>query len=61
MTLQEAKILALRVLKQVMEEKLDHHNVQIAQVRLTVLDYCTASPDCIPGDDRERVPHFGRG
>ncbi|EIM83221.1 proteasome subunit alpha type 5 [Stereum hirsutum FP-91666 SS1] len=32
MTLQEAHILALRVLKQVMEEKLDHHNVQLAQV-----------------------------
>ena len=33
MTLQEAQILVLRVLKQVMEEKLDHHNVQLAQVR----------------------------
>uniref|UniRef100_A0A0W0G8U6 Putative proteasome subunit alpha type 5 n=1 Tax=Moniliophthora roreri TaxID=221103 RepID=A0A0W0G8U6_MONRR len=32
MTLQEAQILTLRVLKQVMEEKLDHHNVQLAQV-----------------------------
>jgi 20S proteasome subunit alpha 5 len=32
MTLQEAKVLTLRVLKQVMEEKLDHHNVQLAQV-----------------------------
>ena len=32
MTLQEARILTLRVLKQVMEEKLDHHNVQLAQV-----------------------------
>ena len=32
MTLQEAQILVLRVLKQVMEEKLDHHNVQLAQV-----------------------------
>jgi len=32
MTLKEAKILTLRVLKQVMEEKLDHHNVQLAQV-----------------------------
>ena len=38
MTLQEAQILVLRVLKQVMEEKLDHHNVQLAQVRVTVLD-----------------------
>lgn len=33
MTLQEAQTLVLRVLKQVMEEKLDHHNVQLAQVR----------------------------
>lgn len=33
MTLREAQILTLRVLKQVMEEKLDHHNVQLAQVR----------------------------
>jgi len=32
MTLQEAQILTLRVLKQVMEEKLDQHNVQVAQV-----------------------------
>jgi len=32
LSLLEAQILALRVLKQVMEEKLDHHNVQLAQV-----------------------------
>ncbi|KAL1708136.1 nucleophile aminohydrolase [Schizophyllum commune] len=32
MTLQEARILTLRVLKQVMEEKLDQNNVQVAQV-----------------------------
>lgn len=32
MTLQEAQLLTLRVLKQVMEEKLDEHNVQLAQV-----------------------------
>ena len=32
MTLREAQILVLRVLKQVMEEKLDQHNVQLAQV-----------------------------
>ncbi|KAF5368249.1 hypothetical protein D9757_008430 [Collybiopsis confluens] len=32
MTLKEAQILCLRILKQVMEEKLDRHNVQIAQV-----------------------------
>lgn len=33
MTLREAQILTLRVLKQVMEEKLDQHNVQLAQVK----------------------------
>jgi 20S proteasome subunit alpha 5 len=33
--MQEAQLLTLRVLKQVMEEKLDHHNVQLAQVNLT--------------------------
>jgi len=32
MTLREAQVLTLGVLKQVMEEKLDHHNVQLAQV-----------------------------
>lgn len=31
MTLEEAQVLALKVLKQVMEEKLDHNNVQLAQ------------------------------
>lgn len=33
MTLLEAQKLTLQVLKQVMEEKLDHHNVQLAQVK----------------------------
>jgi len=32
MTLEDAQTLTLRVLKQVMEEKLDHNNVQVAQV-----------------------------
>lgn len=32
MTLDEANTLALKVLKQVMEEKLDENNVQLAQV-----------------------------
>jgi len=32
MTLVEAQLLTLRVLKQVMEEKLDQHNVQLAQI-----------------------------
>ena len=33
LTLPEAEVLVLKTLKQVMEEKLDHHNVQLAQVR----------------------------
>jgi len=32
MALREAQLLTLNVLKQVMEEKLDQHNVQLAQV-----------------------------
>lgn len=32
MSLHEASLLTLRVLKQVMEEKLDEHNVQLAVV-----------------------------
>jgi 20S proteasome subunit alpha 5 len=35
MTLEEAASLALKVLKQVMEEKLDENNVQLAQVSTT--------------------------
>jgi 20S proteasome subunit alpha 5 len=35
MTLVEAQLLTLRVLKQVMEEKLDQHNVQLAQVSIS--------------------------
>ena len=34
MNLQEAKLLVLQVLRHVMEEKLDEHNVQLAQVSL---------------------------
>ena len=53
MTLQEAQILVLRVLKQVMEEKLDHHNVQLAQVRHTYFHclsptHLFASPQVLP-------------
>ena len=40
MTLKEAQTLTLRVLKQVMEEKLDHHNVQLAQVRRATCRAC---------------------
>lgn len=36
MSLEEAQTLALKVLKQVMEEKLDHNNVQLAQVGLSL-------------------------
>lgn len=32
LTLEEAKVLALKILKQVMEEKLDDNNVELAQV-----------------------------
>ena len=35
MTLLEAQTLTLRIFKQVMEEKLDQHNVQLAQVNPT--------------------------
>lgn len=35
MTLEEAKVLTLKVLKQVMEEKLDENNVQLAVVTPT--------------------------
>jgi hypothetical protein len=41
MTLREAQLLTLNVLKQVMEEKLDQHNVQLAQVcLLSVIRFC---------------------
>ena len=39
MTLLEAQTLTLRILKQVMEEKLDQNNVQVAQVRSIVQNY----------------------
>lgn len=45
MTLLEAQTLTLRVLKQVMEEKLDHHNVQLAQVRVTA--HCNLTSELI--------------
>lgn len=44
MTLQQAKILALKVLKQVMEEKLDHNNVQLAQVGQDPLALPSSTP-----------------
>lgn len=36
MTLEEAQDLTLKILKQVMEEKLDYNNVQLAQVGVHV-------------------------
>ena len=36
MTLVEAQLLTLKILKQVMEEKLNEQNVQLAQVRLNL-------------------------
>lgn len=43
MTLDEAHRLTLVILKQVMEEKLNEHNVQLAQVRLSSLIICSSS------------------
>jgi len=43
MTLREAQLLTLNVLKQVMEEKLDQHNVQLAQVRDYFVSYSLTS------------------
>lgn len=65
MTLQEAQILTLRVLKQVMEEKLDHHNVQLAQVRfafhLHLLEArIWVSNTCITGHVSQRLRDTGR-
>lgn len=56
MTLLEAQVLALKVLKQVMEEKLDHNNVQLAQVRSPVSELTFRK-----GADEERqvVPDKG--
>lgn len=56
MTLKEAHVLTLRVLKQVMEEKLDHHNVQLAQVsllRCSCLD-CVLNWPCV-GHTKQRL------
>jgi 20S proteasome subunit alpha 5 len=39
MTLEEAKLLSLKVLKQVMEEKLDFNNVQLAVVSESTQGY----------------------
>ena len=49
MTLREAQLLTLNVLKQVMEEKLDQHNVQLAQVCLLSLS-CSVQYSLIDDD-----------
>jgi 20S proteasome subunit alpha 5 len=54
MTMQEAQLLTLRVLKQVMEEKLDHHNVQLAQVNPAHLMVLSALTDSSAQVTRER-------
>ena len=56
MTLQEAQILVLRVLKQVMEEKLDQHNVQLAQVRVYyAVEYISYGAHGRPGYSIKRI------
>jgi hypothetical protein len=57
MTLKEAQVLTLRVLKQVMEEKLDQHNVQLAQVYLSKISHCHRTTLTVPqlGDKRQGV------
>ena len=60
MTLREAQVLVLRVLKQVMEEKLDQHNVQLAQVT-TIHFFASRHVIFSPrtGHHRQGFPHFG--
>lgn len=59
-TLDEAKVLTLRILKQVMEEKLDHHNVQLAEVGSSLLLDHPCS-QIIKGDKGRRFPYTRRG
>jgi hypothetical protein len=44
MTLEQAHLLTLRILKQVMEEKLNEQNIQLAQVRLIFFSSLSTSP-----------------
>ena len=53
MTLREAQVLTLRVLKQVMEEKLDQHNVQLAQVKC-LFHVCAHIYNRLAGNKGER-------
>jgi hypothetical protein len=54
MTLAEAQALTLKVLKDVMEEKLDKHNVQLAQVK-AMMRLRTAAKLLILGDTQPRL------
>ena len=54
MTLVEAHTLALKVLKQVMEEKVDENNVQLAQVGLWT-PICTSRRSLAPGHTGGRL------
>jgi hypothetical protein len=62
MTLREAQTLVLRVLKQVMEEKLDQHNVQLAEVRNSLRRHVTVIlfDLQLAGHHRQGIPHSGR-
>lgn len=55
MTLREAQLLTLSVLKQVMEEKLDQHNVQLAQVCLLNHDHIVTRLTPSKGDTNKRI------
>jgi hypothetical protein len=59
MALREAQVLVLRVLKQVMEEKLDQHNVQLAQVCNNSLAYRHVIFSPYAGHHRQGLPHSG--
>jgi 20S proteasome alpha/beta subunit len=48
MTLDEAHQLALKILKEVMEEKVDENNIQLAQVSLTIFAAIARSDFLIP-------------
>jgi hypothetical protein len=58
MTLLEAHKLALKVLKQVMEEKLDENNVQLAQVSQSLIQMKT---ELMTGDVGWRIRDSIRG
>jgi hypothetical protein len=59
MTLREAQLLTLSVLKQVMEEKLDQHNVQLAQVCSLNHGHVMMILTLFKGDTNKRVRNSG--